>query len=166
MKTFASFHPATLNSPAALLGRADDVRVRLGENNIRHWRCSRNNRGDEDAHTVDRKAPDIPGTGRDLFVNDDESTTRQVNRLINTRYRDLDTVDAEDGYHDTSLATMKTPSCTRALGSVSNKDTGNSVATHIQNKIFDSGLRPSLIPKTLSHGGEQPGCERATQYTS
>ncbi len=71
--------------------------------------------GNEDAHTVDRNGPHWSNAGLCLFVNDDESTTRQVNRLINTRYRDLDPVDAEDGYHHTTLAN-RSFRCTRALG--------------------------------------------------
>ncbi len=50
-------HPATLNSPAALLKNpAVDVRVRRGDNNISHWRCSRNKSGDPEVKSVDRKA--------------------------------------------------------------------------------------------------------------
>ncbi|MDQ3750595.1 MAG: hypothetical protein M3367_16500, partial [Acidobacteriota bacterium] len=52
--------------------------------------------GDADAHSVCRLACRIPRTGSDLFVYDDRSTTRQVNRLIRlTRYRDSRTVDPQ-----------------------------------------------------------------------
>ena len=130
----------TLTSRAALLGLsvrccpAGDVGGGRGENNIRH---TRNN----DAHTVDRNGPEIPGTGRHLFVNDDEST-RQGNRLINTRDRDLVTVDAEVAYLDTTLAN-RSFRCTRALGTRRHNDTGNGVATHVQNMACDRLWSPA-----------------------
>jgi hypothetical protein len=66
----------------AALCPADDVRVRRGDNHIRHSR-------DADVQAVCRNGRGIPGTGTDLFVNDDGSTTQQINRLIRlTRYRD------------------------------------------------------------------------------
>ena len=77
----------TLNSPAALLYSAVDVRVRRGDNHIRHSR-------DDDVQTVCRNGRAIPGTAKELFVNDDGSNDdiiniKQINRLIRlTRYRE------------------------------------------------------------------------------
>ncbi len=63
--------------------------MRRGDNYIRHSR-------DADVQTVCRNGREIPRTGSDLFVYDDRSTTRQVNRLIRlTRYPNSPTVDPQ-----------------------------------------------------------------------
>jgi hypothetical protein len=111
-----SLHPVALNSPAVLLCRAGNVRVRRGENYI----CTLVTRnkgivGDADAHSVCCQARRIPRTRSDLFVYDDRSTTRQINRLIRlTRYGDRHTVNAEVA-KKTTLANWWSTRWTRAL---------------------------------------------------
>ncbi len=114
-------------------------------------------------YTVDRQSHGIPGKGSNLFVYDDSSTSRQVNRLINTHYRDKHSVDAEVGYQHTSIASRWSTLKTRALGTCRHKVAGKDVATDRQIQIFDLGLRPALVKGTLSYCFEKPGCERAIQ---
>ncbi len=127
--------------------------MRRGDNHIRHSR-------DDDVQTVYRNGRAIPGNAKELFVNDNRSTTWQINRLIRlTRYRDNHTVNAEVGKR-TTLASGSTR-FTRALRTYCHNVGGNVVATHIQIQIIDNGLRPALIAHTLSFCVEKPSYERA-----
>ncbi len=127
-----------------------------GDNYIRHSR-------DDDVQTVCRQACRIPRTCSDLFVYDDRSTTRQINRLIRlTRYRDSPTVDPQVA-KKTSLANRWSTLKTRALRTLCHNVGGKSVATNIQIQIFDNGLRPALVKGTLSYCVESSGCERAAK---
>ena len=137
--------------------------MRRGENNIRHGRCSRNKRGDEDVQTVCRNGREIARTATNLFVYDDISTTRQINRLIRlTRYRDSHTVDPQVAKKST-LANRWSTLKTRALRTLCHNVGGKSVATDIQIQIFDNGLRPALVKGTLSYCVESSGGERAAK---
>ncbi len=105
----------------------------------------------------------IPETGTDLFVDDDVSTTRQVNPLIRLirRYRDNDTVDEEVGEKTTLANRWAIRRQTRACGTLCQNVGGNNVATQRQIQIIDNGLRPALIKGSLSNCVEPPGCEPA-----
>ncbi len=108
--------------------------------------------------TVYRNGRAIPGNAKELFVNDNRSTTCQINRLISlTRYyRDNHTVNAEVGKR-TTLANWWSTRWTRALRTYCHNVGGNVVATHIQIQIRDNGLRSALVTGTLSICVERPG---------
>ena len=117
---------------------ADDVGVCRRDNNISHWSCTRDKRGDEDVQTICRNGPGIPRTGHGSFVNDKGPTTRQGNRLIrSTRDRDLDAVNADVAYLNTTFANWSNV-CASARGSLRDNLRGDDIAIHQQAQVFDN----------------------------